>query len=129
VQDENPTAIRWKILTAVAAALAPVAAVLWLGLTLTADCAPFSLAVVKIVFTIAVVLTALAGVRWSTASGIALLGEAALVVVWVALKLDDYSPYGALRTMLLLAVPVGVSGIIFVLAGGIRAGTWPPKRR
>jgi hypothetical protein len=31
--------------------------------------------------------------------------------------------------MLLLAVPVGVSGIIFVLAGGIRAGTWPPKRR
>jgi hypothetical protein len=119
----------WRTMTAVAAVLAPVAAVLWLGLTLSSDCGPFHLVIIKIVYTIAVVLTALAGVRWNTASGIALFGEAALLVVWVALKLEDYSPYGALRTLLLLAVPVGVSGVLLVLAGGMRAGTWPPRRR
>jgi len=129
VTDGSSAGIRWKVPAAFATALAPVAAVLWLGLTLSAACAPFHLAVVKIIFTIAVVLTALAGIRWSTASGIALFGEAVLVVVWVALKLDNYSPYGALRTLLLLAVPVGVSGIILILAGGIRAGTWPPRPR
>ncbi|MBD3368443.1 MAG: hypothetical protein GF405_09785 [Candidatus Eisenbacteria bacterium] len=127
--DVNGRQTHWQVLTALAAVLAPVAAVLWLGLTLSADCAPFHLALVKIIFTIAVVLTGLAGVRWSTASGITLLGEAALIVVWVALKLDDYSPYGALRTLFLLAVPVGISGVIFVLAGGMRAGTWPPRNR
>ena len=128
MSEQSGRGLRWKMLTAAAAALAPVVAVLWLGLTLSAAPVPFHQAIVKIVFAIAVVLTGLAGVRWSTAAGIALLGEAALVVVWVALRIDDYSPYGALRTLLLLAVPVGLCGVIFVLAGGIRAGTWPPKR-
>lgn len=119
---------RWKIAVTVAAVTAPAAAVLWLGLTLSAGGTAFHLAVVKIVYTIAVVLTALAGIRWSTASGVALLAEAALVVLWVALKIGSYSPYGAARTLILLAVPVAACGVAMVLAGGMRAGTWPPRR-
>lgn len=118
----------WKPLAVTAAVIAPVFAVLWLGMTLTAEPESLLIAVVKIVFTILVVLGAIAGLRWFTASGIALLVGAVLAVAWVLLRAPYYPPYGALRTLLLLVVPVGVSGILLVLAGGIRAGTWPPTR-
>jgi hypothetical protein len=105
-----------------------VFAVLWLGMTLTAEPESLLVAVVKILFTILVVLAAIAGLRWFTAAGIALLAAALLAVAWVMLRAPYYPPYGALRTVLLLAVPVGVSGILLVLAGGMKAGTWPPGR-
>jgi hypothetical protein len=118
----------WKALAVTAAIVAPVFAVLWLGMTLTAEPESLLIAVVKIVFTILVVLAAIAGLRWFTASGVALVVGAVLAVAWVLLRAPYYPPYGALRTLLLLVVPVGVSGILLVLAGGIKAGTWPPSR-
>jgi len=118
----------WKALAVTAAIVAPAFAVLWLGMTLTAEPESLLIAVVKILFTILVVLAAIAGLRWFTASGIALLIGAVLAVAWVLLRAPYYPPYGALRTLLLLVAPVGVSGILLILAGGIRAGTWPPSR-
>ena len=118
----------WKTLVAVAALVAPVFAVLWLGLTLTSNGESFPLAVAKIVFTILAVVTAISGIRWMTTSGIVLLAEASLVFLWVGFRIEGYPPYGPVRTIFLLAIPVAVSGILFVLAGGIKAGTWPPAR-
>jgi hypothetical protein len=118
----------WRTLVVLAALAAPVFAVLWLGITLTSGVDTLPLAIVKIVFTIAAVVTALLGIRWATASGIALLVEALLVVAWMVLKVEQYPPYGALRTSLLLATPLAASGVMFVLADGMRAGTWPPER-
>ncbi len=118
----------WKTFAAIAALVAPLFAVLWLGVTLTTDCGSFTLAVVKIVFAILVVGTGITGIRWMTASGLTLLVEALLVVLWVALRIESYPPNGALRTLTILAVPTALSGILFVLAGGMKAGTWPPAR-
>jgi len=118
----------WKPLAVAAAVAAAVFAVLWLGMTLTAEPESLLVAVVKIVFTILVVLAAIAGLRWLTAAGIALLAAALLAVAWVLLRAPYYPPYGALRTVLLLVVPVGASGVLLVLAGGMKAGTWPPGR-
>ncbi len=118
----------WKTLVAVAALVAPVFAVLWLGLTLTSNGESFALAVAKIVFTILAVVTAISGIRWMTTSGIVLLVEALLVFLWVGFRIEGYPPYGPVRTIFLLAIPVAVSGILYVLAGGIKAGTWPPAR-
>jgi hypothetical protein len=118
----------WKPLAVTAAIIAPVFAVLWLGMTLTAEPESLLVAVAKILFTILTVLAAIAGLRWFTASGIALMVGAVLAVVWVLLRAPYYPPYGALRTLLLLIVPVGLSGVLLVLAGGIRAGTWPRAR-
>jgi O-antigen/teichoic acid export membrane protein len=118
----------WRTLIVLAALAAPLFAVLWLGITLTSSVDTLPIAVVKIVFTIAAVVTALLGIRWATASGIALLIEALLVVAWMLLKVEQYTPYGALRTALLLTTPLAASGLMFVLADGMRAGTWPPQR-
>lgn len=119
----------WKPLAVTAAVVAPVFAVLWLGMTLTAEPESLLIAVAKIVFTILIVLGAIAGLRWFTASGIALAAGALLATAWVLLRAPYYPPHGALRTLLLLIAPVGAAGILLILAGGMKAGTWPPIRR
>jgi hypothetical protein len=126
--EKNTESESWKTFAAIAALVAPLFAVLWLGVTLTTDCGSFTLAVIKIVFAILVVGTGITGIRWMTASGITLLVEALLVVLWVVLRIESYPPNGALRTITILAVPVTLSGVLFVLAGGMKAGTWPPAR-
>jgi hypothetical protein len=118
----------WRTLIILAAIAAPLFAILWLGLTLTTNPPGLGLAVVKIVFTMIAVASAVSGVRWATVAGIALLIEALAVVAWIALKVETYPPYGALRTGLLLAAPLAIAGVLFVLADGIKAGTWPPQR-
>ncbi len=112
----------------VAALVTPVFTVLWLGVALTSTSENLPTAVVKIVFTIIAVGTAALGVKWRTASGVALLVEFVVVVVWMLLKAEVYSHEGLVRTSLLLAAPLAVSGVLYVLAGGMEAGTWPPTR-
>lgn len=119
---------RYRALKVIGSILAPVLAVLWLGLTLTGADASIAFALVKIIFTIVVVLTGLLGMRWATASGSGLLVEAAAVALWIILKVEDYAPQGALRTTLMLAAPLAASGAILILADGLKAGTWPPAR-
>jgi hypothetical protein len=119
---------RWWAVALVAALVTPVFTVLWLGVTLTSASENLPTAVVKIVFTIIAVGTAALGVKWRTASGAALLVEFAVVVVWMLLKAEVYSQEGLVRTSLLLAAPLAVSGVLYVLAGGMEAGTWPPTR-
>jgi len=119
---------RWWAMALVAALVTPVFTVLWLGVTLTSTGENLPTAVVKIVFTIIAVGTAALGVKWRTASGMALLVEFVVVVVWMLLKAEIYSQEGLVRTSLLLAAPLAVSGVLYVLAGGMEAGTWPPTR-
>ena len=119
---------RWWALALVAAIVTPVFTVLWLGVTLTSDIERLPTAMVKIAFTIVAVGTAALGIRWRTAAGAALLVEFLVVAVWMLVKADVYSPTGLLRTSLLLAAPLAVSGVLYVLAGGMEAGTWPPSR-
>ncbi len=128
MNEMEKTSDSWKTLAAIAALAAPLFAVLWLGVTLPSSGANFAVAILKIVFAIVVVETAITGIKWMTTSGIVLLVEALVVVVWIALRIENYPPQNALRTILLLAVPVAISGVLFILAGGIRAGTWPPTR-
>ena len=128
MSEIEKTSDSWKTLAAIAALVAPLFAVLWLGVTLTSSGANFAFAILKIVFAILVVGTAITGIKWMTASGIVLLVEALVVVVWVALRIESYPPQSALRTILFLALPVAISGVLFILAGGMRAGTWPPTR-
>lgn len=118
----------WRALALLGALLAPAASVLWLGLTLAGSGSSIAFALVKIIFTIVVVMTGVAGVRWSTAAGSALLLEAAVVAAWIILKVEAYPPFGAVRTTLMLAIPVAASGVMLILADGIRAGTWPHAR-
>ncbi|MFH1689837.1 MAG: hypothetical protein ABIE42_06310 [Candidatus Eisenbacteria bacterium] len=119
---------RWWALALIAAILTPVVTVLWLGLTLTSDIERLPTAVIKILFTIIAVGTAALGIRWRTAAGVALLVEFLVVGVWMLIKANVYSPTGLLRTALLLAAPLAVSGVLYVLAGGMEAGTWPPSQ-
>ena len=119
---------RWWALALVAAIVTPVFTVLWLGVTLTSDIERLPTAMVKIAFTVLAVGTAALGVKWRTAAGAALLVELLVVVAWMLIKVDVYSPTGLLRTSLLLAAPLAVSGILYVLAGGMEAGTWPSSR-
>jgi hypothetical protein len=118
----------WWALALIAAVVTPVLTVLWLGLTLTTECEALPTAVVKIVFTIIAVATAAMGIRWRTAAGSALLVECLVVVIWMLAKASYYTPTGLMRTALLLAVPLLVSGSLYVFAGGMEAGTWPPAR-
>ena len=120
--------MRFWALTLVAAIVTPVLTVLWLGVTLTSDIERLPTAMVKIAFTILAVGTAALGIRWRTAAGAALLVEFLVVVAWMLIKADVYSPAGLVRTSLLLAAPLAVSGILYVFAGGMEAGTWPPSR-
>jgi len=124
--DRKPN--RWWALALIAAVLTPVVTVLWLGLTLTSDIERLPTAVIKILFTIIAVGTAALGIRWRTAAGVALLVEFLVVGVWILVKAHVYSPTGLLRTALLLAAPLATSGVLYVLAGGMEAGTWPPSR-
>ncbi len=119
---------RWWVLALAGAVVVPVFTVLWLGVTLTSDVERLPTAMVKIAFTIAAVGTAALGIKWRTAAGVALLVEFLVVAVWILVKVDVYSPTGLLRTSLLLAAPLAVSGVLYVLAGGMEAGTWPPSR-
>ncbi len=128
VGSADGTRIRWWSLALVAAIVTPVFTVLWLGVTLTSDIERLPTAVVKIAFTVLAVGTAALGVKWRTAAGAALLVEFLVVVAWMLIKADVYSPTGLLRTSLLLAAPLAVSGILYVLAGGMEAGTWPSSR-
>jgi len=119
---------RWWALALVAAIVVPVFTVLWLGVTLTSDIERLPTAMVKIIFTIIAVGTAALGIRWRTAAGTALLVEFLVVVAWMLVKADVYSSTGLLRTSLLLAAPLAVSGLLYVLAGGMEAGTWPSSK-
>jgi hypothetical protein len=119
---------RWWALALAAAIVTPVFTVLWLGLTLTTATERLPTALVKILFTILVVGTASLGIKWKTAAGSLLLFEFLVVVAWMLIRADVYSPTGFLRTALLLAAPLLVSGVLYVLAGGMEAGTWPPSR-
>jgi peptidoglycan/LPS O-acetylase OafA/YrhL len=119
---------RWWALALIGAVVVPVFTVLWLGVTLTSDVETLPTAMVKIAFTIVAVGTAALGIRWKTAAGAALLIEFLVVAVWMLVKADVYSPTGLLRTSLLLAAPLVISGILYVLAGGMEAGTWPPSK-
>jgi hypothetical protein len=118
----------WKTPVAVAGIAAPVFAILWLAITLTTQRASLSFAFLKIVFTIVAVGTGISAIKWTTASGIALLVESLAALAWVLLKVEDYPPFGAPRTVFLLIIPLAVSGLALILAGGIKAGTWPPER-
>ncbi|MCK4511771.1 hypothetical protein KAW64_08535 [bacterium] len=128
VGSADRTRVRWWSLALVAAIVTPVFTVLWLGVTLTSDIERLPTAVVKIAFTVLAVGTAALGVKWRTAAGAALLVEFLVVVAWMLIRIDVYSPTGLLRTSLLLAAPLAVSGILYVLAGGMEAGTWPSSR-
>ena len=128
VGSADKTQNRWWALALVAAIVTPVFTVLWLGVTLTSDIERLPTAMVKIAFTVLAVGTAALGVKWRTAAGAALLVELLVVVAWMLIKVDVYSPTGLLRTSLLLAAPLAVSGILYVLAGGMEAGTWPSSR-
>ena len=128
VGSTDRTRIRWWSLALVAAIIAPVFTVLWLGVTLTSDVERLPTAVIKIAFTVLAVGTAALGIKWRTAAGAALLVEFLVVVAWMLIRIDVYSPTGLLRTSLLLAAPLAVSGILYVLAGGMEAGTWPSSR-
>jgi hypothetical protein len=119
---------RWWLLALAGALATPVFAILWLGITLSSDPGSLPAAMVKIVFTIVAVGTAALGAKWKTASGVALVVEALIVVVWILVKAETYTPMGMTRTALLLAAPLFVSGVCYVLAGGMEAGTWPPDR-
>lgn len=119
---------RWWVLALVAAMVTPVFTVLWLGVTLTSEPGSLPAVFIKIIFVILAVGTAALGARWKTASGAALILESLVVVVWMLVKADAYTPDGLLRTALLLAAPLAVSGVLYVLAGGMEAGTWPPAR-
>lgn len=121
-------ATSWRTLVAVGAISAPLFAVIWLGTTLASGGTSVAFAVLKILFTIVAVATGLAGIRWATAAGIALLLEALAVVAWIILRVEEYPPFGLLRTVLLLAVPLGAAGVVLILADGLKAGTWPPNR-
>jgi hypothetical protein len=119
---------RWWALALVGALLTPVAAILWLGVTLTSEPESLPVAMVKIISTIVAVGTAALGTKWKTTSGAALVVEALVVVAWMLAKAESYSPAGLLRTSLLLAAPLFLSGVFYILAGGMEAGTWPPGR-
>ncbi len=128
VGSADRTRVHWWSLALIAAIVTPVFTVLWLGVALTSDIERLPTAVVKIAFTVLAVGTAALGVKWRTAAGAALLVEFLVVVAWMLIKIDVYSPTGLLRTSLLLAAPLAVSGILYVLAGGMEAGTWPSSR-
>jgi hypothetical protein len=121
-------AASWRTFVVLGAAIGPLFAVVWLGLTLTTSGASIAFALVKIIFTIVGVVTGLAALRWATASGTAFLLEALSVALWMILKVEEYPFLVALRTALMLAVPLGLSGVLLILADGMRAGTWPPAR-
>lgn len=118
----------WRTMTFIGAIVAPVFAVLWLGLSLNADSTPFALALAKIIFAMVAVGAGILGTRWMTAGGAVLSLQTLIALNWVLLRIEIYPPHGLLRTVLLLVLPLAASGVLLIFAGGLRAGTWPPKR-
>jgi len=115
-------------MTLLGAILAPVFAVLWLGLALNADSTPFALALAKIIFAMVAVGAGILGMRWSTAGGTILSLQTLVALAWVLLRIEVYPPHGLIRVVFLLIVPLAISGVLLIFAGGLRAGTWPPGR-
>jgi len=118
----------WRMMTLLGAILAPVFAVLWLGLALNANSTSFALALAKIIFAMVAVGAGILGMRWSTAGGAILSLQTLVALAWVLLRIEVYPPHGLIRTVLLLIVPLAISGVLLIFAGGLRAGTWPPAR-
>ncbi len=118
----------WRVMTLLGAILAPVFAVLWLGLALNADSTPFALALAKIIFAMVAVGAGILGMRWSTAGGTILSLQTLVALAWVLLRIEVYPPHGLIRVVFLLIVPLAISGVLLIFAGGLRAGTWPPGR-
>jgi hypothetical protein len=110
------------------AGLAPVFAVLWLGLALNSNSTSFALALAKIIFAMVAVGSGILGTRWLTAGGVLLSLQTLVALAWVLLRLEVYPAHGLMRTVFLLIVPLAVSGVLLIFAGGLRAGTWPPAR-
>ncbi len=127
--DVTPRELKgWRMMTLLGAILAPVFAVLWLGLALNAHSTSFALALAKIIFAMVAVGTGILGMRWSTAGGAVLSLQALTALAWVLLRIEVYPPHGLIRTVFLLIVPLALSGVLLIFAGGLRAGTWPPGR-
>lgn len=118
----------WRTMTLLGAIIAPVFAVLWLGLSLNADSTSFALALAKIIFAMVAVGAGILGTRWMTVGGVVLSLQTLIALAWVLLRIEVYPVHGALRVVLLLIVPLAVSGVLLIFAGGLRAGTWPPGR-
>ncbi len=112
----------------IATLVAPLFAVLWLGITLTPQNASLPVAMAKIIFAMIAVGAGILGTRWPTASGVILGLQALVAISSILLKIDAYEPESALRTTLLLVVPLAAASVLLILAGGIKAGTWPPAR-
>ncbi len=127
--DATPKQFKgWRMMTLLGAILAPVFAVLWLGLALNANSTSFALALAKIIFAMIAVGAGILGMRWSTTGGAVLALQTLVALAWVLLRLEVYPPHGLIRTVLLLIVPLAVSSVLLIFAGGLRAGTWPPGR-
>ncbi len=126
--EEYPEATRWKTMTVIATVAAPLFAVLWLGITLSLQSATLSAALAKIIFAMVAVGAGILGTRWITASGVVLGLQTLVALAWVIFRVGVRGPGSTLRTVLLLIVPLAVSSVLLIFAGGIRAGTWPPSR-
>ncbi len=64
----------------------------------------------------------------ATAGGTILSLQTLVALAWVLLRIEVYPPHGPIRTVFLLIVPLAISGVLLIFAGGLRAGTWPPGR-
>ena len=126
--EEYPRTMRWKTMMVIATLVAPLFTVLWLGITLTPQNASLPVAMAKIVFAMIAVGAGILGTRWPTASGVILGLQALVAISSILLKIDAYEPESALRTTLLLVVPLATASVLLILADGIKAGTWPPAR-
>jgi hypothetical protein len=126
--EEYPGTTGWKTMTVIATVAAPLFAVLWLGMALSLQSVTLSSALVKIIFAMVAVGAGILGTRWITASGVILGLQTLTALFWVLLRVGVRGPGSTLRTVLLLIVPLGISSVLLIFAGGIKAGTWPPAR-
>ncbi len=115
-------------MTVIATVAAPLFAVLWLGITLSLQSTPLPITIAKIIFVMIAVGAGILGTRWLTASGVVLGLQTLAALFWVLFRIGAYGPESVLRTILLLIVPLAAASVLLILAGGIRAGTWPPTR-
>jgi len=82
----------------------------------------------KIVFAMIAVGAGILGTRWPTASGVVLGFQTLVALSWILFRIGDSRPESVLRTVLLLVVPLAAASVLLILAGGIKAGTWPRAR-
>ena len=126
--EEYPRTMRWKTMMVIATLVAPLFTVLWLGITLTPQNASLPVAMAKIVFAMIAVGAGILGTRWPTASGVVLGFQTLVALSWILFRIGDSRPESVLRTVLLLVVPLAAASVLLILAGGIKAGTWPRAR-